>query len=46
MVEHLGVLPCVDSKCGSLAVPVILSNVELAMKTWHQTYSGGNFKKK
>lgn len=42
----LGVLMYASSNCGSLAVLIILSNVELATKTWHQTYSGRNFKKK
>lgn len=42
----LGVLTYANSNCGSLAVLIILNNVELAMKTWHQTYSGRNFKKK
>lgn len=41
----LGVLTYANSNCGSLAVLIILSNVELEMKTWHQTYLGRNFKK-
>lgn len=41
----LGVLTYANSNCGSLTVLIILSNVELEMKTWHQTYSGRNLKK-
>lgn len=42
----LGALTYANSNCGSLAVLIILTNVELEMKTWHQTYSGRNFLKK
>lgn len=41
----LSILTYANNNCGSLAMLIILSNVELEMKTWHQTYSGRNFLK-
>lgn len=41
----LSILMYANNNCGSLAMLIILSNVELEMKTWHQTYSGRNFLK-
>lgn len=39
----LSILMYANNNSDLLAMLIVLHNIELEMKTWHQTYSGRNF---